>query len=399
MPLKLNKSKKYLLACSYGPDSMALFSMLLKEGYEFDVAFVNYNLRKESNQEEADIKVFCAENNIKLFDKSVKDYEPGNLEAQCRSIRYQFFKELSDKNHYECVLVAHHQDDLLETYIMQKNRKNLVKHHGLAENTKIFDVNICRPLLSFTKQQLLDYCNDNQIPYSLDITNYEDSFLRNRIRHSIVEKMNAQERQNLLKEIDNKNKQLDLMFKKLNGLDLHLCETLLRLNTIEQLYALNELCHEVSGYSVSASFGQQIIEALKSDKPNIVIPFHRSISFVKSYDRCYFTHENSILYSFVINEPSVFDCEYFHLDFTKDTENRNVRFDDYPLTIRNARPNDEYLIKDYIVKVNRLFIDWKMPLELRKRWPVILNKDGRIIYIPRYQKDFKPTEDINLFVK
>ena len=50
--LNLDKNKKYLLACSYGPDSMALFSMLLEEGYRFEVAHVNYHFRNESNLEE-----------------------------------------------------------------------------------------------------------------------------------------------------------------------------------------------------------------------------------------------------------------------------------------------------------------------------------------------------------
>ena len=50
--LNLEKNKHYLLACSFGPDSMALFDMLLKEGYKFSVAHVNYHLRKEANEEE-----------------------------------------------------------------------------------------------------------------------------------------------------------------------------------------------------------------------------------------------------------------------------------------------------------------------------------------------------------
>ena len=61
--------------------------------------------------------------------------------------------------------------------------------------------------------------------------------------------------------------------------------------------------------------------------------------------------------------------------------------------------NDEYLINGYKVKANRLFIDWKMPLSLRKRWPVIKDKNGNIIYIPRYQKDFKKNESLNFYVK
>ena len=62
--LNLDKNKKYLLACSYGPDSMYLFSLLLKEGYNFSAAHVNYHFRKESDDEEKALRKYCYENNV-----------------------------------------------------------------------------------------------------------------------------------------------------------------------------------------------------------------------------------------------------------------------------------------------------------------------------------------------
>jgi tRNA(Ile)-lysidine synthase len=58
--LNLNKNQKYLLACSHGPDSMALFYMLKEEGYNFAVAHVNYHLREESNLEQQQLEDYCA---------------------------------------------------------------------------------------------------------------------------------------------------------------------------------------------------------------------------------------------------------------------------------------------------------------------------------------------------
>ena len=71
--LNLDKNKRYLLACSFGPDSMALFSMLLKENISFDVALVNYHLREESDNEDSSLSLFCRQHNIKLFTKNNKD--------------------------------------------------------------------------------------------------------------------------------------------------------------------------------------------------------------------------------------------------------------------------------------------------------------------------------------
>ena len=81
--LNLEKNKKYLLACSFGPDSMALFDMLLKEGYKFSVAHVNYHLREEADEEESKLRDFCFDHNIGIY---VKDVDEGlgdsNLEKK-----------------------------------------------------------------------------------------------------------------------------------------------------------------------------------------------------------------------------------------------------------------------------------------------------------------------------
>ena len=65
--INLDKSKKYLLACSYGTDSMVLFDILLKKGYDFSVAHVNYNLREESKEETVSLKLICKQNNIPIY--------------------------------------------------------------------------------------------------------------------------------------------------------------------------------------------------------------------------------------------------------------------------------------------------------------------------------------------
>ena len=69
--LNLDKNKKYLLACSYGPDSMALFGMLLSENINFEVAHVNYHLRKESDDEENGLRSFCELHNKTIYVKNV----------------------------------------------------------------------------------------------------------------------------------------------------------------------------------------------------------------------------------------------------------------------------------------------------------------------------------------
>ena len=90
MMINLDKNKKYLLACSYGPDSMALFDMLLKEEIDFSAALVNYHLRPESNNEMEGFIHYCQSHNVSYH---VKDLVHGigdmNVESECRRIRYE----------------------------------------------------------------------------------------------------------------------------------------------------------------------------------------------------------------------------------------------------------------------------------------------------------------------
>lgn len=399
--LNLDKNKRYLLACSYGPDSMALFKMLLDEKYDFEVAHVNYHLRSESNSEQEGLKSFCNIHKIKLHIYEVnEDLGHSNIEAKCRNIRYEFFKKLNAEFSFDATLIAHNQDDLIETYILQKRRKNLVKFYGIAENCCLFDMEIIRPLLNYKKSELTSFCIKNNVPYSIDKTNLENTFERNKIRHLIIELMNDEERDNYIKEINLENSKLKTIFDNISSLDLSNKNILLKLDDIELAYSLNLLLEKSSlNYQISFQFVKEIKKALLSDKSNIFIPIKSNLYFVKEYNACKFIEMCSIEYSYILDKPGELDTPYFYLNFTKDSSNRNVTINDYPITIRNARSGDMYLIKGYQKQVRRLFIDWKLPVTKRSTWPVIISNSGKIIYIPRYQKDFKPTKDCNLIVK
>ena len=144
---------------------------------------------------------------------------------------------------------------------------------------------------------------------------------------------------------------------------------------------------------------KEIKKVLSENEGNVDIPIKRGFVLRKSYLNVEFLKPKKIEYSFLIEKPCIFDCEYFYLNFLGDTRNRNVYKEDYPLTIRNYSSGDKYTIKNYVVSVRRLFIDWKMPLSLRQRWPIILNKNGKIIYIPRYKRDFIIDDKVNFYVK
>lgn len=400
--LKLDKSKKYLLAVSFGPDSMALFDMLYKNGYKFDCAIVNYHLRKESDSEVKGLLDYSKDKNIKVFVKDAPINSKTNIEATCRKIRYQFFKELYLIGDYSSLLVAHNQDDHLETYLMQISRQICPIYYGISEKTQILDVPVIRPLLNFNKSDLLKYCDENNVPYAIDATNFDTSILRNHIRHDIIGKMSGKDREKLRKEIDKRNDELKTVLKQIDQDRLKEVNYLLSLDSISLKYALNMLVKQLGKNKfLSKENVGEIKKALLSKKPNIVSRIKQGVYLVKEYGFVEFSKTDNFVveYSYKLNKPGKLDTPYFHLDFKGGSAGRNVKIEDYPLTIRNIKTSDFLHINGYKVTANRMFIDWKMPYRLRFRWPVIVNKDNKVIYIPRYQKGFIPTKESNFFVK
>lgn len=398
----LDKSKKYLLACSFGPDSMALFHLLKENGYNFECAIVNYHLRKESDSEVEGLKAYCNKNNVKVHVLDVTEKIESNVEARCRSIRYDFFASLYKQFKYDALLVAHHQDDYIETYLLQKQRQNCPNYYGINRESEMMDMKIIRPLLDYSKKDLVAICDENNVPYAIDMTNLENGYARNIIRHEIVEQLNDSSRAKILKEIELENIELSKMKDSIDYNRIHEIDYFLSLGEKAQKYAINELARQLNTkFPISKENVGEIIKVLKSKKPNITSKIKSDLFVLKEYDYFYLIKRllRPVEYSFKIDQPKVLDTDYFFLDFVKDSQNRNVSESDYPLIIRNIKGNDIYKINDYEVLGSRLMIDWKVPYRFRRIWPVIINKDGKIIYIPRYQSDFVVDEKLNFYVK
>jgi tRNA(Ile)-lysidine synthase len=130
--------KKYLAAVSGGPDSMAMLSKYKRKIYV--VCHVNYHKRDSSIRDENIVKKFCSENKIKcevlnVTKKIYHSYKEKNFEHLARNIRYDFFCEIGKKYNIDKLLVAHNEDDFLETALMQKNKKSKTLFLGIKKNS------------------------------------------------------------------------------------------------------------------------------------------------------------------------------------------------------------------------------------------------------------------------
>lgn len=373
-----NKNKKYLVACSGGPDSMALLDMH-KDKYSLMVAHINYHKRDTAKRDENIVRDYCKKNNIPFFKFDYQDDKKGNFQDLARVFRYKCFAELINKYELDGVLVGHHLDDLLETYLLQIKRNSCVSYYGLKKVTNIMNVKVIRPLLSYTKKDLEAYCLKNNIKYGIDESNLEDHYSRNKIRHSKIEKMSIEDKKKLLKEIKYKNyKQSEenkIVKDFINKRNKFNYEEFMNFPYIKQV--LRKLLYE----DLSDKYLNEIIKALKSNK-NIELLVHNKFIF-KEYG-----------YIEVIDKP----CDYLYtvdsliykkfkeFKLTKkgtSFEGVTVKAEDFPLTIRNYREGDKISMLYGTKKVSRFFIDNKIPSSKRKMWPIMLNKDGIAILVPK----------------
>lgn len=403
--LDLMKNKKYVLACSFGPDSMALFDMLLKEKFNFVVAHVNYHKRDVSNFEEQEMKRVCAEHNVDchVLDTSSLAVQ-GNFQDWARRVRYDFFQKVAESEKADAILVAHHLDDLLETYLMQQMRHNYVDYYGLKKETELSGVKVIRPLLMYTKKQLREYCELNAVPFSLDVSNDSDAYLRNKIRHQQISKMDLEAKMKLVDEIESKNQASTCKKDKLKAFiknNTIFVNDFLTLSQEEQAVLMDLLLKSQKvNYHFSAAHLKELVKALKHDKPNVVVQVSKSKKLIREYNLLKISEKiEGVDYKYIMSEPSRLDTPYFSIDLSKDLHRFHITIDDFPLTIRPVKPGDRSYINNIKKKVSRLYIDWKMPRELRSIWPLIFNKQDELVYVHRYYGRFSATDNKDFVVK
>jgi tRNA(Ile)-lysidine synthase len=183
----------YYVACSGGVDSMVLLTVLHQLGKTIHVLHVNYHLRGEaSDLDQQLIEDFCNQHSIPYSIHSVelsKELENGgNLQDLARNVRYTFFKEKALEIHTKIVL-AHHADDQLELFLLNIARKSGVM--GLSCMLPEYG-RIIRPLLPFSKQEILEFAKKEGIVWREDASNQSNKYRRNSIRNVFLPEIEAQ---------------------------------------------------------------------------------------------------------------------------------------------------------------------------------------------------------------
>ncbi len=181
-----------IAAVSGGPDSVALLHILKKLvpelGINLIAAHLNHQLRAEADEEEEFVRSLCKEWKIPFYcqvvnvQKAAADQKKG-IEEAARDCRYLYFEELKQEIKADCVATAHHRDDQAETILL-----HILRGRGVRGLIGILPAHgyLVRPLLAVNRAAIEKYLEENSLSYCIDSSNYDLSFLRNRVRHELI---------------------------------------------------------------------------------------------------------------------------------------------------------------------------------------------------------------------
>lgn len=175
-------SGRYIAAISGGVDSMALLAALCTQPHlKIIVAHVNHGIRSDATEDENVVRAFCKSHNLEFISK-VLHLAANVSEAEARNARYDFLRKCRTKYDASAIITAHHQDDLIETAVLNAWRGT--GWRGLAPFTIQSD--IMRPLVILPKQALVEYATTHCVPWREDSTNSNQTYLRNYLRRTVL---------------------------------------------------------------------------------------------------------------------------------------------------------------------------------------------------------------------
>ena len=185
---KYKNNNTFVVAVSGGSDSLALVSIiknLMQENkYKFFFAIVDHNLRKNSGAEALSVKRLLSKYDINLTILKNKKKIDKNIQKNAREIRYNLLEKFCKKKKAKSLIVAHHQDDQVETFLIRLSRGSGVE--GLSSMNEITTLkqgtSLIRPLLDFKKNELISITKHTFNKFFKDPSNKNRKFLRTNIR-------------------------------------------------------------------------------------------------------------------------------------------------------------------------------------------------------------------------
>ena len=414
-----------VIGVSAGPDSMCLLDLLQKKTTKIVVCHINHNVRKESIEEEKYITKYCQDKNIILEKTTINNYQENNFENEARKKRYMFYEEILKKYNSKTLLLAHHGDDLIETILMKISRgSNLEGYAGIKEISNVKNYQIIRPLLKYTKEDIINYNKSNNIKYYNDSSNQSTNYTRNRYRLNILPLLKKEDKnihkkylkysktlieydyyikREVKRNINNVYKDNIINIDNLNKLDTFLIKNI--------LYNIMNNIYQNKNNIITDRHIQNIISLLNNTKPNIKIDLPNNKEIVKEYNKLIIKDKTSDIKNYKIEFNDKIEIENLiieKIESEDDDSNSVCRLNSkditLPLYIRNREDGDYIILKgsNNRKKIKEIFIEKKLPLKKRNNYPLLVDSNNNIIWIPNIKKSKfcnKKSENYDIIIR
>lgn len=424
--LKIYEDDIVVLACSYGPDSMCLLDILIKANLNIVVAHVNHKIRKESDDEYLNLQKYCQENGLIFEGTSIPNYPKENIENYARNFRYNFFETIVKKYNAKYLFTAHHGDDLVETILMRLSRGASLKgYSGFAKIRNKNGYYIVRPLVYITKDEIIEYVNDLDIPHAIDKTNLENNYTRNKYRNRILpllKEINPDIHKKYIKFSDTLNeyndyieKETDDLYSKLyfnNHLDLNdfnllpllLKKTLLNkillsiyndeINRItdKHIAMILKICDDQSGSVICTLPSNIVVNRFYN-----ILEFKKNDIKLDNNKYTYILEDEVILKNsriFKKSEEKIIKSNYIIRLLSKELT--------LPLIVRNYQKDDIIKIKNGTKRIKDILINSKIPRFERYSIPIVCDSSNNVLWIPGVKKskfDKNINEEYDIILK
>lgn len=415
-----------IVGVSGGADSVALLHVLHNAGYKCIVAHCNFHLRGiESDTDETFVRDLADKWHIPFFSTSfnTKTFakEKGiSIEMAARDLRYDWFATLKQEQNADAIAIAHHLDDSIETFFI-----NLSRGTGLRGLLGIQPKQGCiiRPFLSVSRDEINNYISINNLQSRIDLSNFDQLIIRNRIRHSLIpifESFNPSFRQimaeNFMRLGELNEVAIDLIesFRKDAVIDhegyFSISINKLRNQTNAHYFlfellkpynfndaTVNDILHHLDGESGKSFFSST--HRIIKDRNHLLIT-----SSIAVDNSSYSIPEGT----FSINKPiNLYLSQPVSIETTSIVKNSNVACIDFekltlPLKIRRPKEGDVFypLGMNGKKKLSDFFIDQKFNL-LEKENCWLLTSNEQIVWIIGYRLDdrFKIDEKSKKMIK
>ena len=378
-------SDRYVIAISGGVDSAVLTHIFYELKLNFRTVFINHN-QKGSEELRQSAQALC--DILKLNHKCIEtDIEKDSSETLMREARYEALN--NDIDEKEILVTAHHRDDKIETFFINLLRGTRLK--GLT-SIALKSNNIIRPMINISKSQIMKYAKENDIYFRNDVSNFDNSILRNWIRNELIPEVENRFPGNLnnkitdlileIEEITKEDTEIKKYIKYAPGyFEIPAC--LLKHNSSETNYLLSIISQLVGQSGLQTSDIKNMFKALSSGKQ-------------VSYFENWIVSQQLGLLIFVNKEEWKFKQNtnsfgYFKFVTTEYSETRNnwslalQNISNDQISFESVSPGDFIILDNKKQKVSEVLRSSGIQDALREVWPLV-KKDDEVIWIPGLRK-------------